>query len=409
VNGHAVQDVLDYTYYTYNARLFLELRTPDGRLKLARVRKAEGADLGLTFETYLMDGDRSCANRCIFCCIDQLPPGMRGTLYYKDDDARLSFLQGNYVTLTNLSEREIRRVIDLRISPLNVSVHSMNPELRAFLLGSPNGARGVAVIRRLAAAGITLNCQIVCCPGINDGEELRYSMAELAKLHPAVASVSVVPVGLTKHRAGLYPLEPYDAARAAGVIGLVEAYAARCLKKRGSRIFYCADEFYIKAGLKLPEEASYEGYPQLENGVGMLRSLLTEFEDALADSAARGDAADGRPFTIVTGRAAEKYLQNVLYSAREKYAIISGSVLAVTNTFFGESVDVAGLLTGGDIIRALGESPPRGRLLLPRNMLRRGEDCFLDGVTLRALEAQFGAVRVVEQDGSDLLQAILGH
>jgi putative radical SAM enzyme (TIGR03279 family) len=404
MNGHLICDVLDYKYYAYDARLFLKLRTAGGKARVARVRKAEGAELGLTFETYLMDAQRSCANKCVFCFVDQLPRGMRETLYYKDDDARLSFLQGNYVTLTNLSEREIVRIIALRVSPLNVSVHAMEPELRARLLGNPLGARGVETIRRLARAGITLNCQIVCCPGLNDGAALAFSMRELAKLTPAVNSVSIVPVGLTRHRAGLYPLEPYTPQAAGEVVSQVEAYAETCLKRHGARVFFCADEFYVKAGRDLPQDAYYEGYPQLENGVGMLRLFITEFMDALPGET----RADGRPFTVVTGRAAEKFIAELLCTAREKYGIINYELRGVTNAFFGERVDVAGLVTGGDILSVLEAEPPRGRILLPRNMLRHGEDCFLDDVTVRELEDRFGPVRVVEQDGADLLRAILG-
>jgi putative radical SAM enzyme (TIGR03279 family) len=409
INGHTIIDVLDYKYYAYDAELFLELTRDNGTRRFARIRRPDGEDIGLEFETYLMDGERSCANNCIFCFIDQLPRGMRKTLYYKDDDARLSFLQGNYITLTNLSEREIQRMIDLRVSPLNVSVHSMNPELRSFMLGNPRGGETIATLRRFADAGITMNCQIVCCPGINDGEELEYSMRELAKLHPAVNSVSIVPVGLTRHRDGLYPIEPYDKARSADVINSVEAYAERCLEEHGSRIFYCADEFYIKADRDFPDDEYYEGYPQLENGVGMLRLLITDF---LYELETTKTTPDGREFTVITGKSAAKYLRELIFTAKTKYdtidhEMIVGTVVGVPNSFFGESVNVAGLITGGDILQTLRENPPRGRILLPRNMLRYGETTFLDGVTVREIEA-FGEVRIVEQDGADFLRAIFG-
>ncbi|MDR3277292.1 MAG: DUF512 domain-containing protein [Oscillospiraceae bacterium] len=405
VNGHELTDVLDYRYYTCDRRVFLELTSPEGKIKLVRVRKREGAELGLEFETYLMDAARSCANKCVFCFVDQLPPGMRGTLYYKDDDARLSFLQGNYITLTNLSERELQRIIDMRISPINVSVHSTDPKLRAFLLGNPNGGRGVETLGRLADAGITMNCQIVCCPGLNDGEALWRSMEDLSRMYPAVASVSVVPVGLTKHRAGLYALAPFDETRARETISDVEAFAEKCLKTQGSRIFFCADELYIKAGLPLPEDGFYEDYPQLENGVGMMRLLICEFGEALKTPV----RADGVPFSIATGAAAAKFLENLLYTARAKCDTIRGTVYPVQNDFFGHTVNVAGLVTGGDVLRRLRGEELGKRLLLPRNMLRRGEDVFLDDVTLAELSDALGvAVRVVEQDGADLLRAMCG-
>ncbi|MDR3310046.1 MAG: DUF512 domain-containing protein [Oscillospiraceae bacterium] len=409
INGHIIEDVLDYRYYAYDARLLLELRR-GGKIVFKRVRKRDGSELGLTFETYLMNGERSCANRCIFCFIDQLPRGMRSTLYYKDDDARLSFLQGNYITLTNMSEREIGRVIALRVSPLNVSVHTMNPELRAYMLGNPGGAGGVDVIRRLAAAGITLNCQIVLCRGVNDGAELDRTMRGLAELYPAVASVSVVPAGLTKYRGGLAKLEPYDRESARAEVERTEAFAQKCLTEYGSRIFFVADELYLKAGLGIPQDAAYEDYPQLENGVGMLRSLITEFGDALESETLR---STGAGFTAVTGLAAEKFVNELLSDAQSsgKYGTIKGRVLGAVNRFFGETVDVAGLVTGSDVIRTLRENLPVGeRLLIPRNMLRHGGTMFLDDVTAEDVEREFGvAVRVVENDGADLLRAMLGH
>ncbi|MDR0839105.1 MAG: DUF512 domain-containing protein [Oscillospiraceae bacterium] len=412
ISGRRITDVLDYLYRSYDAHITVVTRRADGKFRASVVRKGDGEELGLEFESSLMDLPRSCANKCVFCFVDQLPRGMRETLYYKDDDTRLSFLQGNYVTLTNMSEREIARVIDMRISPINVSVHTMNPSLRAKMLGSLRGADGVAVIRRLAEAGITMNCQIVLCPGLNDGAELEYSMSELAALYPEVNSVSVVPVGLTRHREGLPRLTPFDAQKAAEAVRQVEAFARKCLKTRGSRIFFCADELYIKAERELPPDEYYEGYPQLENGVGMLRLLIEEFNTALRSA---GDDVHivPTPFTLVTGRAAEKFIESLLCTAREICDNITGEVVGVTNAFFGESVDVAGLVTGGDILKTLPNRAHAPRLLLPRNMLRVGETrdggVFLDDVTVRDIESTLNAtVRVVEQDGADLLNAILG-
>jgi len=406
INGNVIGDVLDYKYHSYERRLTLELSGADGRMKLVRLTKPEGADIGLEFETYLMDGQRSCANKCVFCFIDQLPPDMRETLYYKDDDVRLSFLQGNYITLTNLTRRDIDRIVKLRISPINVSVHTLNPELRNFMLGNKNAAVGIESLKTLAAAGIMLNCQIVCCPGVNDGAELARTMEGLFALGECVNSVSVVPVGLTKYREGLAQLSPFDCERALKTVRQVEDFSKICLEKRGSKVFFCADEFYIKAGLELPPFEFYEDYPQLENGVGMMRLFISEFEDELANLP---PVQSHEAFSIATGVAASKYLTNLLYTAVEKYGNIQGEAYAVKNNFFGDGVTVSGLITGGDMISQLKGLELGSRLLIPRNMLRSGEDVFLDDVTVSELsKALCVPVRVVEQDGTDFLHAILG-
>lgn len=406
INGRRITDVLDYKFYSYDARLLLELHSVDGKIKLIRLGKQEGADLGLTFETYLMDRKRACANKCVFCFIDQLPRGMRRTLYFKDDDIRLSFLQGNYVTLTNLTERELERIIKLRVSPLNISVHSTNPEVRRLLFGGKGSGMAFKALLQLAEAGITLNCQIVCCPGLNDGAELTRTMADLSAMHPAVASVSVVPVGLTKHREGLYPLRPFDGRSALETVRQVESFGEKCLSRYGTRLFFPADELYLKAGLSIPSDAFYENYPQLENGVGMLRLLTAQAESALAA------VTDVRtvPFTIATGAAACDCLQKILNSVRENCVKIRGKLFAVRNEFFGETVDVAGLLTGGDLIRQLRGKALGERLLITKNMLRHGENVFLDDVKLEDVSDELGIpIRVVGQDGTDLIQAMLGY
>jgi len=405
INGHEIRDVLDYKYYSYDAKLTIELLS-EGKKKRVTVRKPESADMGLEFETYLMDKARSCANKCVFCFVDQLPRGMRDTLYFKDDDHRLSFLQGNYITLTNLSEREIRRIIELKISPINISVHATEPELRAMLLGNKNGGRGIEIMREFAAAGITMNCQIVCCPGLNDGEHLAKSMADLADMYPGVSSVSVVPVGLTKHREGLYPLCPFDEKLAAETVALVDGFGEKCLAQYGTRMFFCADELYLKAHLPLPEDEYYEDYPQLENGVGMLRMLICEFRAALRDMP---DEPDGNPFSIACGRSAAPFMEMLINEAAEKYGNVRGVVHAVDNDFFGHTIDVSGLVTGGDIVKQLSGKELGTRLLLPRNMLRHGEVVFLDDMTIDGLSEALGVpVRVVEQDGFDLADAVFG-
>ena len=407
INGHQIHDVLDYKYYSYDARLSVDLLSGSGQKKRAVIRKPEGDDAGIEFESYLIDTARACANKCVFCFVDQLPRGMRSTLYFKDDDHRLSFLQGNYITLTNLSEREIRRIIDLRISPINVSVHSTEPELRSMLLGNKNGGRGVELMREFADAGITMNCQIVCCPGLNDGEHLLRSMTDLSDMYPGVASVSIVPVGLTKHREGLYPLRPFDRKLARETVKAVDAFGEKCIARFGTRIFFCADELYLKAGLELPSDEYYEEYPQLENGVGMLRLFMTEFSAAIRDMS---DSPDGKPFSAVSGCSAAPFMRTMIEDAAARYPGVDGRVYAVENDFLGHTIDVAGLVTGRDIAKQLRGQELGERLLLPRNMLRHGETMFLDDMTVEDLSDDLGVpIRIVEQDGFDFADAIFGN
>jgi len=407
INGHIIRDVLDYKYYAYDEILLITLQKPDGGMKLVRVRKPAGADLGLTFETYLMDKARPCANRCVFCFVDQLPDGMRKSLYFKDDDARLSFLMGNYITLTNLSKREIDRIIALKISPIHISVHATDPVLRQTLLGNGHAGPCLKIMRAFADAGIVMHCQIVCCPGLNDGAALTRSMSDLAALFPQAASVSVVPVGLTRHRTGLYPLTPFDRAGAEKAVRQVEAFAAECFKKYGSKIFFCSDELYLKAQRPLPEDAYYEGYPQLENGVGMLRLFITEAEAALAALPAFDHVI---PFSVATGVSAAPFLEKIIETAAEKCDTMIGNIYAIANHFFGETIDVAGLVTGGDLISQLRGRPLGKRLLIPQSMLRHGEGVFLDDVTLTQVSDALGVpVQVVAQDGGALIQTIFGR
>ena len=406
INGNKIIDVLDYKFFAYDSRLKVLLRRPDGSEHEVTVHKSEGGDLGLEFESYLMDTPRSCANNCVFCFIDQLPKGMRRTMYFKDDDARLSFLLGNYITLTNLSKREIERIIALHISPINVSVHTTNPALRCKMLQNPRAGESIETMRRFAAAGIVMNCQIVCCPGLNDGEELLRSMRDLEEMYPGVHSVSIVPVGLTRFREGLYPLTPYTKELAGETIDMVTVFGDECLKRHGTRIFFCGDELYIKAERELPPDEFYEEHTQLENGVGMIRLLETEFRSALMLS----DEPDGVPFSIATGVSAAPYFEKLLGMAKEKYGTIKGQVYAIENDFFGRSINVTGLITGQDLIkqlkgRALGE-----RLLISQNMLRREEMDFLDDVTLEQASKELGVpIYPIEQDGFALWDAMAGE
>ena len=405
INGNEILDVLDYKFFAYDRVLDVVLQRPDGERYTVHVKKPEGGDLGLDFGSYLMDAPRSCANACVFCFIDQLPRGMRKTMYFKDDDARLSFLLGNYITLTNLSAREVERIIALRVSPINVSVHTMNPELRCKMLRNPRAGESIEIMRRFAKAGIVMNCQIVCCPGLNDGEELLRSLRELEALWPAVHSVSIVPVGLTKHRKYLYPLTPFTREHAGETLDLVEGFAEQCRHKHGSRIFFCGDELYILAGRELPADEYYEEYTQLENGVGTLRLLETEFKSAVK----LADEPDGADFAIATGVSAAPYLEKLLQYARAAFPTLRGHVYAIENDFFGRSINVTGLITGGDLIRQLKGKELGERLLISQNMLRRAELDFLDDVKLEeAAEALGVPVYPVESDGFALCDAMFG-
>ena len=405
INGKEVIDVLDYKFFGYDPEVSVTVRTPDGLEHTVHVAKAEGQDLGLEFETYLMDKPRSCANNCVFCFIDQLPKGMRRTMYFKDDDARLSFLLGNYITMTNLSDREIQRICDLHISPINVSVHSTNPELRVKMLRNRFAGRCIDIMRRFAAAGIIMNCQIVCCPGLNDGGELERTMRELAEMYPAVHSVSIVPVGLTKFREGLYELKPFTPEHAGETIDLVTAFGDKCIEKFGTRLFFCSDEMYICANRELPDDEFYEEHTQLENGVGMIRLLEAEFKSALSLS----DKPDGVPFSIACGVSVAPFFEKLVCAAREKYDNIDGRVYAIENDFFGHSINVTGLITGGDLINQLKGKDLGERLFISQNMLRRDEMDFLDDVLLEDAVTALGVpIYPIGQDGFDLWDAISG-
>lgn len=402
INGHQIIDVLDYRFYGYDTDCCLELREPAGTVRTVSLRKPEGRDLGLNFDTVLMDDMRSCANHCIFCFVDQMPPGMRKTLYFKDDDARLSFLQGNYITLTNLTDREAQRIIDLRISPINVSVHTTDPQLHCTMLGNKNALRSLDYIRAFCKAGIVMNGQIVVCPGWNDGDQLRRTLRDLTEMQ--FSSCSLVPVGITKYRQGLAKLRPVDAATAAEIIDIADEYGRENLERFGTRRFFCADELYLRAGRPLPRAEYYEGYRQLENGVGLMRSLEDDF---LAGLATVDVPVRFSPFTIATGTAAAPFLGGLVQRAQADYPGLRGQVIAVENDFFGHTIDVAGLLTGQDISAQLRGRDLGNRVLIPIHMMRHGETVFLDDYTVERLSRELGVpVQVVDEDGFALVDAM---
>ena len=407
INGHQIVDVLDYKFYSYDTRLELKLREGDGSTRTLRVIKHEGEDLGLEFETYLMDRARSCANNCIFCFVDQMPCGMRESLYFKDDDARLSFLMGNYLTLTNMSPREVQRIIDLHISPINVSVHTTDPELRCEMLKNKRAGAAIDIMRRFAENNITMNCQIVSCPGINDGPALDKTLNDLSQMHPSVNSVAIVPVGVTKYREGLYPLRPYTQQEAEAVIDQVEAFGKKSLAERGTALAWCSDEFYLLARRPLPDKSYYEDMTQLENGVGMLQLLVSQAAMGLEDA---DPDLDVIPFSIATGVSAGPFLQQIVDMAKKQCPKLEGWVYPIKNKFFGETITVSGLITGQDLIAQLKGQKLGQRLLIPSNMLRTGENVFLDDLTLEEVQTALGVpITPVESDsGFDLADAILG-
>ena len=405
VNENAVRDVLDYRFYITEKKLVLRLSRAGEEYRV-KMKKDEYDDIGLSFETPLMDEKHTCRNKCIFCFIDQMPKGYRDTLYFKDDDSRLSFLQGSYVTLTNMSDEDIDRIIKMRLSPLHVSVHTTNPGLRVQMMKNPRAGEVLSYLPRLAEAGITLCAQIVLCRGVNDGEELCRSLRDLKALYPALDSVSVVPAGLTCYREGLYPLTPFTKEECAEVVQTVENFAQACKRELGAYLFHASDEFYLGAGLALPDEDRYEGYPQLENGVGMLRSFTEDFHLALA-GAPRLTAP--RTVTVATGEAASAQLTSLAAELMEREPLLSVTVHTVKNAFFGERITVAGLLTGQDYLAALKDKPLGDALLISRTSLRAEGDLFLCGMAKDDLQTALGVpVIPVENDGGAYLDALLG-
>lgn len=409
INDREIRDVLDYRFHLANSTVTLALhRGPE--LISVTIHKQEYDDIGLDFETPLMDKKQRCENKCIFCFIDQLPSGMRDTLYFKDDDSRLSFLHGNYITMTNLHDRDIDRIIEMHISPVNISVHTTNPELRCFMMHNKRAGEVLSYMKRLADAGITLCGQIVLCRGINDGAELDRSLADLQALYPAMSSVSVVPAGLTRYRDKLYELTPYTPEECARIIEQVNRVGDQCEQKYGERIFCCADELYLKAGLPLPGEDYYGDYDQIENGVGMITSLTSEVDLELeyADEY-KEKFISPRRVSIATGVAAYDTIRSLADKLERSFDGLSVKVYRIINHFFGETITVAGLLTGKDISEQLAGKELGDCLLIPENTLRAGEDTLLDDMTVGQLSRALGVpVCPSANDGVGFIESVLG-
>lgn len=402
VNGENVKDLIDYEALSVRSRLIVEVEREGEKLRYL-VRKKVGEPLGLCFETTLMDRMQTCKNRCLFCFVDQMPKGIRSSLNVKDDDWRLSFIMGNYVTLTNVSEDEFQRILRRRVSPLYVSVHATNPDLRVKLMANPTAGRIMERLTALKEAGITFHTQIVLCPGLNDGPELERTLADLAGLYPYCASVAAVPVGLTKYRQGLYPLRGYTVSEARGLIAYGEGKQRSYRERWDDTFFYLSDEWYLTADLPLPPAESYGDFPQIENGVGLLRLFELDFREALAE---KSPLPAPRHLTVAGGTAANPFFRE-LYKYLEAYNIYADTV-PVENRFFGGNVHVAGLVTAGDILSAFPERGG-GPLLIPRNMLREKDSVFLDGVTLRELEAKMSRPILPFAGGKDFIDLVFGE
>ena len=407
VNDSVIEDVFDYHFLIHDEELVLLIEKPDGEEWELEIEKDYDEDLGMEFEQGLMDEYRSCRNKCMFCFIDQMPEGMRETLYFKDDDSRLSFLQGNYVTLTNMSEHDIDRIIRYHLEPINISFHTTNPELRCKMLHNRFAGEALKKVNRLYEAGIEMNGQIVLCKGINDGEELERSIRDMSRYLPYLRSVSVVPVGLTRYREGLYPLKSFTKEEAKGVLEIIHRWQKKLFKEHGIHFIHAGDEWYLLAEEEIPEEERYDGYLQLENGVGMIRLLREECKEAF--QALPGDEKSRR-VSMATGLLAYPELCRIADMLKEKYPGTKVQIYPVRNDFFGEKITVSGLITGGDLIRQLKGKDLGERLLLPCNMFRSEEDVFLDDVTLAEVEEALQVrADIVKSSGQDLIDAILGR
>lgn len=405
INGSEINDVLDYRFYLNDTKLHLVLKDEKNHLKAVTIRKEETEDIGLEFETYLMDKQHSCRNKCIFCFIDQLPDGLRDSLYFKDDDSRLSFLFGNYVTLTNLDDKEVDRIIKMHISPVNISVHTMNPRLRVEMMKNKHSGECLKYISRFTESGIIVNAQLVLCPGINDGPELEFSLRELFKLGDNVESIACVPVGLSRHRDGLYKLEPYTKETAGQVIDTIDRLNEENVKNGGRVSAYAADEFYLYAEREMPPYEYYNGFPQLENGVGMWTLLKDEFLEALEECE---KSIPEREVSLVTGAAAFPLMKELTDIAQSRIKGLKVYVYECKNKLFGESITVSGLITGGDIVSTLEGKELGTDLIIPPNCLRSEGDMFLDNMTVEELSEKLKVnVRQNGTGGADLLDALL--
>lgn len=406
INDEEITDIFDYRYQINDEYLEMTFRTPEGEEYVAEIEKDFDEDIGVIFESGLMDEARSCRNKCIFCFIDQLPKGMRKTLYFKDDDSRLSFLQGNYVTLTNMSEKDINHIIFYHLSPINVSVHTTDLELRKTMLKNKNADKVIDIMKRLKDAGIEMNLQVVLCNGINDGDILDKTISDCAKFMPNAHSMSIVPIGLTKYREGLYPMAPFSKEDAEKVINQVEKWQNKFLKDHGTRFVYCADEFYLKAERQLPDAEIFEDFAQYENGVGMLSLFEKEFNDEIEKTEYNSESK--RSVSIATGVAAYDLIKKLSDRIMEKFPSLNINVYCIKNNFFGEMITVCGLLTGQDIISQLKGKDLGEYLLLPESLLRNSTHTLLDDVEIEDIEKELNIkIKISTNSGDRFIKTIL--
>ncbi len=411
IDDNEIEDIFDYQFFTLTDYLVLTVLR-DGEEWEYEIEKGDNEDLGLVFENGMMGDYRRCSNNCIFCFIDQMPPGMRDTLYFKDDDSRLSFLQGNYITLTNLSQKDLDRIIRYNLSPVNVSIHTMNPELRCKMLGNRFAGTSLKKLDILAEAGIEMNGQVVCCKGINDGKELEFTISELMKYIPAFKSLSVVPVGLSKYRDGLYPLEPFEKEDSAEVIDIIEKYQKICMEKFGIHFVHASDEWYLVAERELPEAERYDGYLQLDNGVGMMRSFMDEIDEQIEKRRKDGSFvkyAKERHFSMVTGKLAYPVIKSSAERVMAEMPGLQIDVICIRNDFFGERITVSGLITGQDVIAQLKGKDLGSELKLPESVVRAGTDVFLDDYTVSQVsDALQVRVVTIKSNGYDYVDSLIG-
>ena len=410
INGNEISDVLDYRFYLAEKEVTLSLARGESKYETT-IKKEEYDDIGLDFETPLMDKKQTCKNGCIFCFIDQNPKGMRESIYFKDDDSRLSFIHGNYVTLTNMQDKDVDRIIKMRMSPINISIHTTNPDLRVKMMKNKRAGEVLSYLKRFYDAGLSMRGQVVLCKGVNDGEELLRTLRDLMAYQPMLDSVSIVPAGLTKYRDNLYYIPEFTKEDAVDIINTVNKIAEENLKQNGSRLFFLADEFYLKAGLEIPDADYYEEYPQIENGVGMIRSFSDEFllaAEALSEYL-NGRKIKKRRVGIVSGVASYDTLVGITERLMKICPELEITVYKIINYFYGETITVSGLLTGKDIVEQLSGLPMPDLLLLPENTLREGEDVFLCGMTFTELEQRLSVkAATASGDGFEFVEAVLG-
>lgn len=410
INQTEVQDVFDYHYLCNEEKLHLVIENPDGQIRELEIEKEYDEDLGIEFDTGLMDEYKSCSNKCIFCFIDQMPKGMRETLYFKDDDSRLSFLQGNYITLTNMNQKDIDRIVNYKMGPINISVQTMNPQLRCEMLHNRFAGEALQKMDQFLEAKVPMNGQIVLCKGVNDGKELEFSLKELLRFAPVMESVSVVPVGLSKFREGLFPLESFQQEEAIQVLDLIHQYQQLAVEKCGMHFVHASDEWYLLAQRPLPEEDNYDGYLQLENGVGMLTLLRNEVRQALVKNKIKKPwFKKKRKVTIATGCLVESFIRELAREVEKEFSYLTVEVISIVNEFFGPMITVSGLITGTDLINQLKNRALGDELLLPINMLRNGERVFLDDISVEQVENALAIkIRIVDSPGLDFVSAIVG-